>query len=655
MNESLNYEPWIWVELIGFDNTQPDCGAAQYLARLDFVPRAISYLITAPDILHFHQSLENEVVFPPGYCSYYGHPFNAERERQVWTNHQLKTLTEALQARGIKVFLATFTTWMNDEYHKDEWVGDQQELLEVRRGGETVNAILPLKRFADGSFYEDFIIEKLTRVLSDYNFDGWHAADGWGPPRMPIYEGDFSDDMFAQFIAARNIQLPSHINATCQEYSQLRERADWIWQTQRREWIAFYVGRWASFYRKKSSAIHAIGKEIFINSSWTRDPLEAIYRYGIDYREIIAAGVDGIVTESAAGASDMEAESGSRLDNYVGALLLIRAAVPETKLVFLQGVKDVTEQWDLIHHTPTVLEKEIASLANIYLQTENGTLRRCADGFVVCLGDGISAEEWRWLQARWGLAFGEMPTQLLGATLLWSDAMLDAEIDDFSAHRGATTHRLLYELTERGAPIQSAVRLGNLQNARGALLVLNAHLLPEDEKAGVLRYTNGPIIFIERDAQTSRLKCRVFESARETQTLESKQSAVFAGDKTAIEEPITFLQNLEMQLVEDAFLKTCVRLITKVSDALEVESGEDFISVQAMQLAQNKVRVILKNSRLAYSRPTIETKRKIASLKICSEFPYAKLAPDESRFSVKVPGRGATILDVVFANEKGSA
>ena len=645
---NANYEPWIWVELIGFDNTQPDCGAEEYLARLDFVPHAISYLITSPDIIHHHESLENEVVFPPDYCSYYGHSFNAERERQVWTNHQLKTLNEALQARGIKVFLATFTTFHGDAFH-DEWAGDHQELFEVRRSGETVSALLALKRFKDGSYYEDFVIEKLTRVLADYNFDGWHAADGWGPPRMPLSEGDYSDDMFGQFVEARSIEVPSHILASCPEDSQLEARADWIWREQRREWIAFYARRWASFYRKKSAAIHALGKEIVINSSWTRDPLEAIYRYGIDYREIIAAGVDGIVTESAAGASDMEAESGSRLDNYVGALLLIRAAVPDTKLVFLQGVKDVTEQWDLIHHTPTVLEKEIVSLANIYLQGENANLKRCADGFVVCLGDGISVEEWRWLKARWDLSFGELPQQLLGATLLWSDAAFENELDDFIAHRGVTTHRLLHELTERNAPIHSAVRIENLENACGAVLVLNAHLLPENERARVLAYQNGPVIFIERDAQTSHLMCRVVGGASDVESpAPSAEVAVFTGDKNAIEEPITFLQNLEMQLPDDKFLKACAQCITKVSGALKVASGEEFISVQAMKLSDKKARVILKNNRLAYASPVIETGRKIAALEIRSEFPYTKLQPDESRFSVKIPGRGATILDVIF-------
>ena len=646
MNDNVapraNYERWIWIELIGFDNTQPDCGASQYLDKLGFVPDAISYLITSPDIVHQHESLENEKELPPDFCSYYGHEMNAERERQVWTNHQLRTLNEALQSRGIKVFLATFTTFLSNTFHP-EWISEHPELLEVRRSGEINSAISPLKRFKNGTFYEDFFIPKLAQTLTDYNFDGWHAADGWGPARLPINEADFSDDTFEQFIAARNIQLPENIALRCTEYSQCQTRADWIWREKRREWILFQTDRWASFYQKKVAAIHAIGKEIVINSCWTRDPFEAIYRYGIDYRKLIGAGVDGIVTESAAGASDMEAEYGFRLENYVAALLLIRAVVPQTKLVFLHGVKDVMEQWDLIHHAPTILEKETLALANIYLQNENANLQRCADGLVVCLGDGISEEEWKWLQARWNLAFAEIPGQLLGATLLWSDAAFENELNDFIAHRNPTTHTLLYNLTERGAPIQSVVRIENLQHARGALLVLNAHLLPEDERAKVLSYDGGALILLERDEDGFRCFAPHEKSRRELRVRPEREYS-----QSQQSEPITFLENLPVNDLGETFIKDCARLIGEVSGAFQVASGEDFISLQAMKIGDKKVRVVLKNNRLAYSRPVIETERKIASLEIKGEFPYAQLQPDESRFSVKVPGRGATVLDVVF-------
>ena len=40
MSVSNNYEPWVWTELLAFDNTQKDGGAAEYIKELGFVPKA---------------------------------------------------------------------------------------------------------------------------------------------------------------------------------------------------------------------------------------------------------------------------------------------------------------------------------------------------------------------------------------------------------------------------------------------------------------------------------------------------------------------------------------------------------------------------------------------------------------------------------------
>src|SRR5690606_28840715 len=123
----------------------------------------------------------------------------------------------------------------------------------------------------------------------DYGFDGWHAADGWGPARGPLSYAEYSDDMFQQFVEAERIDVPSKIQFNCGDSQAKHEaRADWIWQSRRREWLNFNTDRWAAFHRKQAAAVHAIGKQVVINSAWTRDPFEAVYRYGIDYRKIIA-------------------------------------------------------------------------------------------------------------------------------------------------------------------------------------------------------------------------------------------------------------------------------------------------------------------------------------------------------------------------------
>jgi hypothetical protein len=678
-SDAASYKRLIWIELIGFDNTRPDVGVGDYLDNIGFTPYALSLLITQPDIIHHHNGLEECVEFPPDVCSYFGHEQNSERQRQVWTNHQLKQLVDEFHARGVKVMLATFTSWhFNDFEH--EWVSDHQELFEKRRGGEVSNALLPLKRLKDGTLYEDFMIPKLCEVLQDYDFDIWHAADGWGPPRMALSEGDYSDDIFEQFVTAQQITVPQEIALKADDDAELcAKRADWVWNNHRRQWFDFYGDRWGSFFTKKIAAVHAIGKEVFINSTWTRDPLEAIYRYGIDYRKIAAAGIDGIVTESAAGAGDLEAEPGAPINlyNYTATLMLIKAYVPEVPLYFLHGVKDTKEQWDLIHHAPTVLESEIYSLTNVFYNTPEGKRERCAAGFVICLGDAIEREEWQWLEKRWNVAFTPTPKRLMGATLIWSDSAFSTELDDFIAKRDAISHNLLYSLNEQGAPIQTAVRLEDLGAATGCVLLLNAHNYTAPQLASVLEYKNGPIIMIGREnsalpqpdikfaagAAQEELYCYVWNLDAETSaaftawqaeqaSAESSSEGILPLDHTAIVEPFYFVYPLAMQKVPLSFIDTCAQLVSMASSPLRFTTHDTFVNMQGSLLPNGKLRILLRNKRLSYSSPIIEVGAPIESVEIKTPFPCAKLTPNGSQIQVKIPGRGATVVEIELAGSR---
>ncbi len=646
--QTVPCERRIWIELIGFDNTQHDFGVGAYLDNLGFMPAALSFLITAPDIVHLHDGMESEVEFPPDYCSYVGHERNAERRRQVWTNHQLRELVRTLRSHSVQVFLSTFTYFLDNQF-RQEWADDHRELLEVRKDGVALGAINALKRFADGTFYEDFFIPQLARVLTDYEFDGWHAADGWGPLRLPIYESDFSDDMFGQFRSTPGVNAPPEIANSCDnDGAKMEARAAWIWQHRRRAWIDFHVARWEGFYRKKVAALHAIGKRVVINSSWTRDPFEAIYRYGVDPRKIIATGVEGIVTESLAGACDMQAHGGFRRHEYVAALLLTRAAVPDAKLWFLLGIKDVTEQWDMLRHAPTAFEAELFALAGIYASTPDG-LHRCADGFVACLADGIRSEEWRWIERLREMALGEVPARTLGATLLWSERAFENELDDFIEYRSPTTHRLLHKLNEHGAPIYAVARLENLKSVRGPLLVLNAHLWPLEEWRQVLAYRGGEVISVRReDENASQLTARLHRADCETGELIAS-TPLPPCDETAIVEPATFLKELEMRPLADEFLISLADKIVQLSNAPRVISDESKVQVQATELKSGELRLRVSNHNLEYVRARIDVRRPLQTVEVLSDFPCADILPEGSEFSVKVPGRGCVVLGVLPA------
>ena len=84
--EVLPYEPWIWTELLAFDNTQGGLGVEAYLTRLGFVPQGISIMASASDFVMLHESLEEERPLFQDVCTRFGHAGNEERARQDWTN-----------------------------------------------------------------------------------------------------------------------------------------------------------------------------------------------------------------------------------------------------------------------------------------------------------------------------------------------------------------------------------------------------------------------------------------------------------------------------------------------------------------------------------------------------------------------------------------
>ena len=154
----MSGERWIWMELIGFDNTKAGCGAVEYLDHLGFVPEGISLLLSASDFVFLHENKEH-VLFPD-ICSRQGHEYNEVRDRQVWSSSQLQTLIASLQSRGVKVFFTISMICLFNEFH-DEWC--------MTQFGARASQ---LTRMPDGGFVADRFAAKLEEVLKYYNFDG---------------------------------------------------------------------------------------------------------------------------------------------------------------------------------------------------------------------------------------------------------------------------------------------------------------------------------------------------------------------------------------------------------------------------------------------------------------------------------------------------
>jgi hypothetical protein len=657
------FERWLWIELIGFDHTAPDLGVGALLETAGFVPDAVSLLLFNPDFVHLHAGLEMARPLPYDCCSYGGHSANSERQRQAWTTTQLRDLVAQLHGHGIAVYPAVF-----DMFVTDEWLGQHPELLHVRQDGQRLRSLCPWKRLADGSFYEDFFTAQLLRVMSDYGFDGLHGADGYAHPRIAIYDGDFSDDMVGQFVDTSGIVLPpDHPAAGDGTPAAIQARATWIWRHHRRAWSRFYADRITRFWTGVTAALHSAGKRVVINSTWTRDPFEATYRYGVDYRAMAAAGIDGLVVEAAACASETErtCSDAGVLHDFAAMLMLINACVPSLPLILLHGVKDTEEQWNVLRHTPPALEREVYALTNVHRVGPHGALHRCAAGLMVCLADDIRQEEWRWLRALWASATQPRPARILGATVVWSSRALEAQWDDFVANRTWTPHRIVHRLAAAGAPVHTVVRVEDLGATTGPLLVPLPHLLPPAEQAAVLNYRGGPVILVGPSAAglpapsftccdgegPQAMVCAVYGAAGcgELQGLGAPRPAGAGGfDPNAAVEPGSFLVDLPFRPVSEHFLKAVAGLLIELGGGGRAVDGADRVRVVTLAEDDRHWVLLIANDQHGYARTRIEVSCRIAAIRTLTPFPPLPIRPLDTAFAVRVPGRGVVAVELTF-------
>ncbi len=657
---ALPYNTFIWVELIGFDNDSPDFGVQTYLGRAGFTPDAVSLFVFNPDFVHMHDGVIDDRLLPFDCGSYGGHATGYERERQDWTQAQLLGLTRELQSRGVKVFLSVF-----DVFASQPWIGQHPEVLAIDRDGVRQPSILPFKRLADGSLYEDFFVRQLAAVTEDYGFDGFHQPDGYCNPRHPLYIADYSADMTEQFVAHSGLDLPDGVGPECgDEPEVVARRAEWVWHDARGEWIRFYTDRMVQFCEKVIAAVHGVGARVVLNNAFTRDPFQALYRYGVDYQRIAAAGADGFILETVAPGVIIGGESGFEANphhDFQAMVLLMAAALPEQTLWCLNNVHDTNEQWDVLLHRPTLLEREVYCQGSLFRWQADGTLAPCVGGPLVCLGDGIRAHEWEWLRTWWGLGYGARPEGLLGATLVWSDTAHGAQLDDYLATRRLSTHKLLYELMSRGAPVHAVANVEDVSAIRGPLVVLNPHLFPRDELEATATYEHGPVVMIgELPAflpqpglrftdchEPGALTCAVYGAAPDVELGITDEPEDMPEDANALPDPERYFHELYFRTVSDGFLKACTEVLCEVSGQVSINEGAQSTSVRGLWIAPSTLRLLVGNDAQHYVITQLDLHRPVKSVEVATAFPRKQLPVDGTRIpGLRVPGKGMVILDV---------
>lgn len=502
---STVFEKHIWTEVIAFDPELPDFGVPRYISNCGFKPDRVSLLSCCPDFVHLHTGEIDDTVLLREYCSYGARPFPGH-----WTRRKLKGLIDTLHEHGVPVWLSCMASMLHPQFEQiSEWATSHREVLMTDKDGNQsiypegrfeLCLLNPLARFKDGSYYQDFFGEQLARTLVDYGYDGFHGADGYKCLIKTLEHADYSESIVAQFEEAIGDRIPSPTDGHA--VRRITFQADYIWQHFRIAWIEFYCRRWAEFWRVVSHHVQAAGKGLCANSAWNMGPVDAIQRFGIDYRRLYESGVRELYYEGGAGGawSILGPYAGPDSDTPGGwvipweeifidgnsALLAIKGYAPGTRVLPFTATYDPFECLDPFHQLPPYVERDIFSQAQLYLSSgADEQPANCVPGMIEVLADKLEPHEWKWIDDRWNAVARAHASRRPGPCLVWSDRILEPEIREGEKTWG--THRLLVALQLAGLPVISTARIEDLSNGQsGLLLLLNPGAFPDEEVNRIL-------------------------------------------------------------------------------------------------------------------------------------------------------------------------
>lgn len=416
-----HYEACLSVDLRCFDNTLPDFGVAGFFEKLGFIPSRIFNHETYMDQIHTHNGVIDDTPLEPQWISQ-----RAVDSAQPWTRRQFKGLIDELHRWDVLFYQGCEAAWsVWPEYGEKSRCTYLYEHLPdifiVNRDGRTtaqggMGGINPLRRFRDGTLYEDWMIRDICRFLVDYECDGFFAADGFAGLVIPLENGCYGEDMIAQFTEYTGIEVPPGTTP---------QRADYIWTHLRGPWAAFYADRWAAFHKKLADAIASIGKRLTAFTPFQMGPADSLYMFGYDYRKSCQAGLHSIALEI------MEEVTSRRFQIVQGwesvgiaNATTAMAAAGVTEILWTMATCNSPEHWNTFRDQPCILEREALALPTLRTVMPDGRRLRTLDGFLTIFGTDLLQEDWRWLTLRTDEGWGYPVLRQHGLTIVWSQSAL---------------------------------------------------------------------------------------------------------------------------------------------------------------------------------------------------------------------------------------
>ena len=634
----------IWIELIGFDNTLPDYGVGDFLAKTGFIPDMVSFHLTSICFVLRHKGMAEEYRLPAYACSYSGHTGNDDRHRQDWTNFQMAALIRELHRHGVQVYISMFDFDSNPELPGvKQYLEEYPELGVVTCYGNRPQLLHVLNCFADGTTFEEVYIRQLQAVIRDYALDGIQIADGISSPRLSLQDMDYSDQTIERFFAEYGLSAPD----SC---SSIHDIADYIFRHHRREWIAFYRRHWSSFMAHVIAGIRETGAKAAFNSAWTKGPVEALYRYGADYKAYENAGADSFIVEDVA--ADLfflsNGDNGFPMGHerrkfihyeFASNMMQLRAHLPQLKLTPLCMIRDTLEQWDVLHHMPTAMQRAVAVNLNNYYIDENGCFMPVTNGPHYCLGDGLKAADWDLLRMMWDNAFTEKVQDVCGVTVVWSDCKLEKELDALIDSRLWYNGKWVAELLSRGAAVHKITRVENLGAVSGPILVINPALFDPEEMDTIHSYRGGEVLYLGL-AGNGKIEFSPLP--------ELSLDPVPLRDVTDPYGAI-WTNTLTFQEVDPSFTDAAAAYINKLSGLPVITDDYGACHIHEVYTSGSTSRLFIDNEEYWYATPTIRTNRRIRSLRYVTKPDcYPVNRPDAYSFTIRIPGFGMDIVEVEY-------
>ena len=630
---------WYWIELIGFDCEADDYGVGAFLSR-NVTTTGVSLLLAHIDFIF----CEDELL-PPTACSYFGHEYNRERRRQDWTKTQLRGLISELHKHGVKVFFSCFdmTRTVTDP-----------TMLCYGRNGEPHRMMYVLKRDVGEIF-----VQRIRSVLDEYGFDGLQLADGLSSNRLSVENGDFSPEL----CLASGISIPDGLmNSDVGSYAARRE---WILQNARYEWIEFLAKRWSDFY---ALLFDTVKKPIIFNSAWTRDPFEALYRYGLDYSSCqVDRAMAIMVEENSASRAIMATEDEGGVEHTLGyrdgfayeyALMQqgIRLYTDGLAQISLMPISDTQEQWDALRHCPTELARSVVKRYNNFVYRSGG-FEVCCDAPWYCLSDGIPAEDWKWLAKQEGYRIPR-PDFIDGFVAVYNKSALRRDVKQFCEKRGYYGFALLCELASGGLNLSASVGLEDacgFKLARGLVVTdLNAYTNGEKQ---MLAASGLPIIAIGDDVELPAAKKSEYKGKYLSVAAYGDLPEIDWSMLAELEAPVMpagtkhgeiWTEPLSYRRVAPEFFRAVARLL---NEGLGLDRCDDPRIKLNSYLSGGEKYILISSDHHTYAIPGIVSSFEHSDVQALMKECGYKVKCRDGKLIVRIPPRSVEILRLVSQSE----